>query len=69
MTLQGKNIFTLVNTKEEYNQVISANSSKLLLFDVYNTWAGQCEVVEPVLRKLFQKMDGLNERLQCFAVC
>jgi len=41
-----------ITSKEEFDQVMANNSSKLIVIDFYATWCGPCKMIAPKLNKM-----------------
>jgi hypothetical protein len=57
-------MITAIESKEQWDDVLSKVGGRLLFIDVHKNWCGECTVIRPTLEKLYLSIEGIESRVQ-----
>ena len=57
-------MITLVESKEQWDEILANVGGRLMFIDVHKNWCGECTVIRPTLEKIFLEVEGIDNRAQ-----
>ena len=57
-------MITLVESKEQWDEILANIGGRLMFIDVHKNWCGECTVIRPTLEKIFLEVEGIDNRAQ-----
>lgn len=62
------NMFTAIESKEQWEELKGALNGRLLVIDLHKKWCGPCTVMRPVLERIYLDLDHQDKRIQFVSI-